>query len=345
MIWKAEFCGLWKTSWKKNKEKNMGFLMVSDIIKMAERQLQDAGIETYKNDAEALYCYLKHLNRARFFMQWSDNADDLTCENYFNLVARRAAHEPLQLIIGEESFMGLSFGVREGVLIPRMDTEVVALAAELLLKEKKNKTVLDLCCGSGILGISLAKRAEAKPTFVDISKEAVELTKENLVRNQVRGADVCQGDLFEPIGRKKYGMIVSNPPYIPSNVIPTLMPEVKDYDPLAALDGGEDGLEFYRRIVEEAPEHLKKDGVLVLEIGSDQAYPVTRMLEESPAFYEIQVLKDLAGLDRVVTAQFDERAAKGKPSKKQKAPKGEVAQESPEEVALPEEGPAPAVEA
>ncbi|MCR5134539.1 MAG: peptide chain release factor N(5)-glutamine methyltransferase [Clostridiales bacterium] len=288
----------------------MSFLLVSDIIKMAQKQLEEAGVEDVKGDAEALYCYLKHVDRARFFLSWSNPADDLTCENYFDLVARRCKREPLQLITGEQEFMGIPIKTKKGVLIPRLDTEVVAMAAELLLKEQKNKTVLDLCCGSGALGIALAKRADAKVTFADISEAAVSLTKENIVMNAVKGADVVWGDLFDPVAKKRFGMIVSNPPYIETAVIPTLMPEVRQWEPLSALNGGADGLDFYRRIIDGAPAHLKKGGTLVLEIGSDQAYGVTELLEKSPAFTEIKVIKDLAHNDRVVTAQFDWKAAR-----------------------------------
>ncbi len=288
----------------------MSFLLVSDIIKMAMKQLEEAGVEDVKGDAEALYCYLKHVDRARFFLSWANPADDRTCEGYFNLVARRCKREPLQLITGEQEFMGIPIKTKKGVLIPRLDSEVVALAAELLLKEQKNKTVLDLCCGSGALGIALAKRADAKVTFADISEAAISLTKENIAACGVKGAEVVWGDLFDPVAKKKYGMIISNPPYIETSVIPTLMPEVRQWEPMSALNGGKDGLDFYRRIIAGAPAHLKKGGTLVLEIGHDQAYAVTEMLENSPAFAEIKVVKDLAHNDRVVTAMYDEKAAK-----------------------------------
>lgn len=287
----------------------MGFLLVSDIIKMAQKQMEDAGITDVKNDSEALYCYLKHVDRARFFMEWSEPADDLTCENYFDLVARRCRHEPLQLILGEVDFMGVPIKVEPGVLIPRLDTEVVAEEAERIIKEKGYKTLLDLCCGSGALGIALSKLTGAKLTAADIDDKAIEMTTKNAAANGVK-ADVVKGDMFGAVARKKFDMIVCNPPYIPTDVIPTLMPEVKDYEPLAALNGGEDGLDFYRRIAEEAPAYLKKGGCLVLEIGAEQGEAVRGMLDASPAFTDVTVKKDLAKLDRVVTAFYDEKGAK-----------------------------------
>lgn len=278
-------------------------LLVQDIVRMAEKQLVAAGVDNPKGDAEAMYCSLMKVDRSKFFMEWSEPAADRTCDQYFDMVARRAKREPLQYIIGNQPFLDLQINTREGVLIPRLDTEVVAEKAIELFKAKKGDTVLDLCCGSGVLGIALAKNANAKVTAVDISEAACELTKENASLNNVK-IDVLQGDLYEPIKKKKYHMIVSNPPYIRSDVIGTLMPEVKDFEPIEALDGGEDGLIFYRRIVAESVDHFKKGGILVLEIGNDQAEDVTAMIEETERFENIEVTQDLAGNDRVVSASF-----------------------------------------
>lgn len=281
----------------------MSSLLVSDIIKMAEKQMTDAGIPSPKVDAEVLYCHLKKVDRARFFMEWSSPADDRTCDQFFELVARRCQREPLQYITGTQDFMGLTLKVAPKVLIPRLDTEVVALAAELKLKEMRGDTVLDLCCGSGAIGLSLAKRGGAKVTAVDISPEAVKLTEIN-AKNLGAKMTVLQGDLYGPVVKKKYHMIVSNPPYIKSEVMDTLMPEVRKYEPEEALHGGTDGLDYYRLIVEGAHEHLKKNGILVLEIGADQAVDVAALIEETEAFTDIQILQDLDGKDRVVTAKW-----------------------------------------
>lgn len=281
----------------------MSSLLVSDIIKMAEKQMTAAGVPSPKVDGEILYCHLKKVDRARFFMEWSSPADDRTCEQFFALVARRCQREPLQYITGNQEFMGLNLKVMPKVLIPRLDTEVVALAAELKLKEMRGDTVLDLCCGSGAIGLALAKRAGAKVTAVDINPEAVKLTEINAKNLGVK-MTVHLGDLYEPVAKKKYHMIVSNPPYIPSEAMETLMPEVMKYEPEEALHGGEDGLDFYRTIIEGAHDHLKKNGVLVLEIGADQGVDVATLIEETGAFEDIQVLQDLDGKDRVVTAKW-----------------------------------------
>lgn len=276
-------------------------LLVQDIIQMAEKQLMAARIDNPKGDAEEIYCRLMHVDRAKFFMEWSEPAADRTCEQFFDMVARRAQHEPLQYIVGSQGFLDFDLKVRPGVLIPRLDTEVVADKACGLLRSRKGDTVLEIGCGSGAISIALAKKANAKVTAVDINPEACELTKENAGANGARVEVLC-GDMFEPVKKKKFHMIVSNPPYIPTAMIDTLMTEVKDYEPLSALDGGADGLDYYRRIAQEAPDHLKKNGMIVFEIGDDQGEAVSSILRETGRFAEIETGQDLSGRDRVVTA-------------------------------------------
>lgn len=276
-------------------------LLVQDIIQMAEKQLMAARIDNPKGDAEEIYCRLMHVDRAKFFMEWSEPAADRTCEQFFDMVARRAQHEPLQYIVGSQGFLDFDLKVRPGVLIPRLDTEVVADKACGLLRSRKGDTVLEIGCGSGAISIALAKKANAKVTAVDINPEACELTKENVSANGARVEVLC-GDMFEPVKKKKFHMIVSNPPYVPTAMIDTLMTEVKDYEPLSALDGGADGLDYYRRIAQEAPDHLKKNGMIVFEIGDDQGEAVSSILRETGRFAEIETGQDLSGRDRVVTA-------------------------------------------
>jgi len=279
-------------------------LLVQDIIKMAERQLNEAGINDAKSEAETLFCWLKRVDRAKFFMEWGEPAEDRTCEQFFNLIEERCKRVPLQHITGVQDFMGLTFQVKPEVLIPRMDTEVVVEWAEKLFKDKKGDTILDLCCGSGVIGVSLAKRIpKTKVTAVDNSEAAIALTEINARNNSVK-MDIKLGDLYEPVRKKKYHMIISNPPYIRSDVIPTLMPEVKDYEPMDALNGGEDGLDFYRRIILGAANHLKKEGIIVFEIGHDQSLDVQQMIMDTELFCDVQIHQDLAGLDRVVSARL-----------------------------------------
>ncbi len=285
----------------------MDNLLVSDIIQMAKKQLSEAGIKDAKLQAEQIYCRMKKLDKMKFFIYWSKEAGENEAESYFRLVSQRAARKPLQLIFGETEFMGYIFKAAENVLIPRMDTEVVVEEALRLAQNKDS--VLDLCCGCGVIAISMMRKAKEekkslKMTAVDISKQALELTQENAKLNDTK-IDIVKSDLFEALKKKRYDLIVSNPPYIKTEVIATLEPEVKDYDPLMALDGGADGLDFYKRIIEQASQHLKKNGKLVLEIGNDQAMDVSSIIAQNPAFDvgSIAVTKDLAGNDRVISCR------------------------------------------
>lgn len=287
-------------------------LIVKDLVKMGQTQLEKAGCPEPKLDAELLYQFMKNIDRTEFIMEWSDLVEDRICEKYFDLISIRATRRPLQHIIGSQEFMGLSFGVREDVLIPRHDTETVVVQAEEIIKNNKIKTVLDLCSGSGAIGVSLAKRYPGlKITASDSSAAAKALTQSNAKRNGVK-IDVELGDLFVPLGRKKFDMIVSNPPYIPREVIGTLADEVRRFEPQDALDGGPTGLDFYQKIIADAPDHLKKAGWLVLEIGHDQAKAVRALLEETDAFEEITIYQDLSQHDRTVVAHL---AGKKKPKK------------------------------
>lgn len=177
------------------------------------------------------------------------------------------------------------------------------MAACDLFKEHKGDSVLEIGCGTGALSIALAKKCKAKVTAVDINPLACELTKKNAEKNGVK-VDVLCGDMYEPVKRKKYHMIISNPPYIKSDEIPFLMPEVKDFEPIEALDGGKDGLDFYRKIVEGASNHLKKNGLLVFEIGHDQGAALTAILAVTEKFAEARIGRDLNGKDRVVVTNL-----------------------------------------
>ena len=264
---------------------------VRDLIKMAENQMAAAGCAEAKLDAELLYRYLFGLDKVGFFKEWSRILDDNSCERYFELVERRASGVPLQYITGEQEFMGFSFAVDESVLIPRQDTEVLVENVLEKIEDpagpfagKHDVKILDLCCGSGAIGISLALLCDkAKVMCTDISEAAAETAEKNA---KALGAEkrvgFAVGDLFEPfdkkLGKTKFDIIVSNPPYIKSEIIPTLQREVKDHEPLIALDGGADGLDFYRRIVEEAPNYLKKGGVLFMEIDCSQAEDIAGLV-------------------------------------------------------------------
>ena len=252
-------------------------------------------------------------------LRWQEVLQDNQCEAYFDLIERRASRVPLQHITGRQEFMGLPFEVNDKVLIPRQDTEtMVEDALELIDKGTlrgqeytdglgKGTDVLDLCCGSGAIGISIAKLAKgAHVTCSDLSKEALEVAERNARLNDCKSVKFTESDMFDAfcgrLGKKKFNLIISNPPYIPPSVIEGLEPEVRDHEPMMALDGGEDGLDFYRIIAQQAPEHLKKGGVLMMEIGFDQKEAVKSLLQETGRFEKVVGLTDLTGKDRIIVA-------------------------------------------
>lgn len=298
-------------------------LILKEMISIGENRLITAGVMSPKVDAELLYMDLAGIDKTRLFMEWSREIDDKICEEYFERIARRAGREPLQYITGKQSFMGIDFTVNEKVLIPRPETELMvehaikmirgsrpdegapAEAAELLKKAaaRKKWSVLDLCCGSGAIGVTIANRCmNAKVTATDISPEAVEVAKKNAAKARVK-VRFSVGDLFSAGKAKKdFDMIISNPPYVKTMMIPILQEEVKDHEPVSALDGGTDGLDFYRRIIEEAPQHLKKKGLLILETGHDQGDDIRKLVEEQRAYEDCVILKDYNNQDRVCIA-------------------------------------------
>lgn len=220
-------------------------------------------------------------------------------EAYQGLVAERAGRVPLQHLTGTQEFMGLEFAVDGHVLIPRQDTEI--LAEEVLRNLHDGMRILDMCTGSGCILISLLHYTNGcEGVGADLSAEAVALAEQNARRLLGDGAQVSfrQGNLFVPV-EGKFDVIVSNPPYIRSGVVGALMPEVREHEPALALDGGEDGLDFYRRIVGEGREYLFGGGMLFFEIGFDQAEAVRGLMEHA-GFSDIHVVKDYAGHDRVV---------------------------------------------
>lgn len=247
-------------------------------------------------DAWFLLEYVTKMSRAFYFLHQDDELTEEQKDAFEVMIRKRAEHVPLQYIVGKQEFMGLEFAVNDSVLIPRQDTEVLVEQALGMLNP--HMKVLDLCTGSGCIAISIAKMIPDIPIAAsDISKQSLLIAKENGKKNHV-AVEWVRSDLFDNL-TDSYDMIVSNPPYIPTAEIETLMPEVRDFEPIAALDGAEDGLAFYRRIAAESPHYLNENGWLLMEIGYNQADDVTKLLSEQ-GFEEIDVIKDLAGLDRVI---------------------------------------------
>lgn len=297
-------------------------LSVKEILNIGRRQLMDSGIADAAIDCKILYCFLMNVSSAQLILEYQRILPDSLCDEYFKLLDKRSAGVPVQYIIGTQEFMGLTFKVNESVLIPRQDTETLVEDAisvvkenklrgeDLLPKKKKEFDVLDLCCGSGAIGLSLASLCDnVKVTCSDISQEAIAVTKENAEKlGLTKKVSFECGNLLVPFKgkfkNKKFDLIISNPPYIKTGVIPTLQKEVRDHEPMMALDGGLGGLDFYRGIIADAAGCLKKTGVLMFEIGHDQKDEVSALIEETEQFENITGLQDLAGRDRIIVATF-----------------------------------------
>lgn len=269
---------------------------------LGEAQIADAEI-----DAWLLLEFVTDVSRAMYYV---NPKQEITAEQehkYCEYIERRASRIPLQHITGVQEFMGIPFEVNENVLIPRQETEVLV---ETVLEDlDENMRVLDMCTGSGCILISLLKMMQdvrGKDSIwgigVDISEKALEIAGMNARKNNV-DAVFIKSDLFENV-EGMYDVIVSNPPYIKTSVIEQLEEEVKLHDPYDALDGKEDGLYFYRKIVKDSTRYLKRDGKLFFEIGHDQGEDVKKMMEEA-GFAKVTIKKDLAGLDRVVSGVYN----------------------------------------
>ncbi|WP_037373226.1 peptide chain release factor N(5)-glutamine methyltransferase [Anaerovorax odorimutans] len=285
-------------------------LLVKEILQIAERRLQDSHCMDPKLDAEMLFCYMLSIDKTQLFLRRSKLLDERSCEEYFNLIDLRAGGKPVQYITGQQEFMGITFKVNENVLIPRQDTETLVEEVIKDIKEsdkiKKHNDILDLCCGSGAIGISLSRFfANSKIVATDISEEALNVARENGKNMRVsKKVKFIQSDLFDNIKSgvfgQKFNIIISNPPYIATHLIPILQREIKEHEPIIALDGGDDGLKFYKRIIEHAPDYLKKEGKLYLEIGHDQGANILQLISDGGKLKDACIIKDLSGLDRVI---------------------------------------------
>ena len=270
-------------------------LTLKEALAKAVDKLQQMEVPDADIDAWYLLSYVTGLDRAGFFLHGEEPMAEPDMIRYCDLVTKRGERIPLQHLTGEQEFMGLDFHVNEHVLIPRQDTECLV---ERVLPYVDGKRVLDVCTGSGCIAIAIAKLG--KPFIVhgvDISEEALAVARQNATELNA-SVELFAGDLMTRMDGQ-YDVIVSNPPYIPPSVIEGLMPEVRLHEPMLALDGGQDGLEFYRRIAGQAVTRLAPNGRLFLEIGCEQAAAVAEILQKQ-GYREVQVFQDLAGKDRIV---------------------------------------------
>lgn len=267
-----------------------------ELLDQAKRRLRQGNIMEAETDAWILFEECFGMSRASYFMRQTEYPPVEKEEQYAQWLKLRLQHIPVQQLTGYQEFMGYRFFVNDQVLVPRQDTELLVEKA----LEQQAQTVLDLCTGSGCIGISLKlQRPELSVTASDISPAALRVAQKNAKRLK---ADILlvQSDLYENLPGR-FDMIVSNPPYIETKELATLAPEVREHEPHLALCGGGDGLDYYRRIIEKAEEHLEKNGVLLMEIGCGQAEAVCKLCRNA-GYAKTEVFPDYAGLDRVVYA-------------------------------------------
>ena len=267
-----------------------------EAVEFGTKSLADAGVPDAALDAWYLLQMVCKIERSYYYVHGEEDITQDAQKEYEIAVQKRAEHIPLQYIIGEQEFMGLRFKVNSNVLIPRQDTET--LVEQVLKIVKPGMKVLDLCTGSGCVLISVLKNApELTGMGSDISKTALLVAKENAKLHEV-DAEWVRSDLFANI-TETFDVIMANPPYIPTGEILSLMPEVRDFEPENALDGGADGLDFYRKIAGQVKDYLNPGGYVYMEIGYDQGEAVSELMRNA-GFTEVEVIKDLARNDRVV---------------------------------------------
>lgn len=265
-----------------------------------KKKLQSAGIEDYGFESRQIIRHITGFDNNRILSHYNQPLTQYQLRRLKEITAQRIGRFPLQYILGEWDFYGYTFSVGTGVLIPRADTEILVEKALEFIKDKANADVLDLCAGSGCIGISIALQNEKSDvTLVEKYDLAIGYIKKNIKRNNVQNIKVISGDIFETAGAdKKYDVIVSNPPYITASEMEKLQPEV-NFEPDTALYGGEDGLMFYRAIALNYKDALKDGGILAFEVGHTQSQSVKAIMQEC-GYEDIEFAKDISGVDRVV---------------------------------------------
>lgn len=286
----------------KPKEKTIG-----DLLDIGSKILKAEDIDTYMLDAQLLLCNVLAKDKVYIITNREKEVSAKDEKEYLNLIEKRKGKMPIKYILGETEFMGLDFDIEEGVLIPRGDTEILVEEVLSVIGEDDEIEICDLCSGSGAIGISIASyRKKVRVDEIDFYNIPEKITKKNIVKHGLEDRVIfIKSDLLSEAIKeeKKYSIIVSNPPYIKAYEIDNLMDDVKKYEPHTALDGGDDGLIFYRRIIKESKYVLKENGLLAFEIGHDQGEDVSELMKEA-GFSNIKLVKDLAGLDRVLLGYF-----------------------------------------
>jgi release factor glutamine methyltransferase len=268
------------------------------VLEWTKGYLAEKGVGNARLEAEWMLCDILGLDRVGLYVNFDKPLTAAELAHFRGMVAKRARREPLQYILGTQEFMGLDFEVAPAVLIPRHDTET--LVEEAVRRGGNARKVLDIGVGSGCIAIALARLlADAEVFGVEQSPEALAIARRNAEKHGVT-VTLREGTLFEPFPGERFDLIVSNPPYIPTGDLAGLQPEVRDFEPREALDGGPDGLSFYRSIIPAAPDYLKSGGWLLFEVGIGQAEQVLGLFEETGRYGELFTAKDPGGIERVV---------------------------------------------
>lgn len=283
---------------------------IASLVKWAVEDFRARGIESARLDAELIVAHALGIDRTRVIIDGNRPLEGAELAKLRELVKRRRAHEPIAYLRGHREFYGLQFRVDRRVLIPRPDTEaLVDVALARSAHVSLSMRMLDLCTGSGCVAVAIARqRPTAKIVASDLSPDALAVARENALRLGAYNVAFVESDLFANV-RGAFDVITANPPYVVRSEIDTLQPDVKDFEPRLALDGGEDGLDLVRRIVETAPEHLVPGGVLALEIGMGEA-DATKALFEARGFVDVRSDRDYAKIERVVSGVFSGPAAR-----------------------------------
>lgn len=279
-------------------------MKIEEIIKEANKKLRENQIEDAGLIARVLLQFVLKLDRSELLLKQTQEIQPQKEEEYKTGIQKIIEGVPLQYITNKQEFYGIHFYVDKNVLIPQPDTEILVEEVLEIARKKKMKSLLDICTGSGAIGIALAYHLPSVSiTMSDISQNALEIARKNAKENKViEKVEILESNLFENI-EGKFDLIVSNPPYIETNVIPTLSKQVQQ-EPILALDGGEDGLIFYRKLIEESPKYLENDGYLCMEIGYKQKDAIVKLLKENKKYKYIYSKIDLAGNDRIIIAQL-----------------------------------------
>jgi release factor glutamine methyltransferase len=282
---------------------------VREALRSAIERLKASGIPDAESEAEFLLTHLLKIKRHQIFINPERPMAEGEAVAFDSFIERRLRREPAQYITGETEFRGLELKVTKDTLIPRPETELLvdaALNTASTFRDAKTLTVIDLCTGSGCIAISFTKEfKDCRVLATDVSGAALKVAKENAERHGVSDrVEFIEGDLFTPLEGKKAHLILSNPPYVSEAEMKALEPEIAHWEPHAALRGGEDGLFYYRRIIEGAPAHLLPNGSLIIEIGWGQAARIRELLGKSGLFTDISIGKDYGGVERVVTARL-----------------------------------------